>query len=201
MFSRLLLTPVLSLFIATGLLFAQDKELTLAPNHEIVIDGTSNARDWDAKVESVNAEFKLKGYNGNGLSLNDLEPAHFQTLTLQMPVESIDSGTRGLTRNIHKYLKGNDHPIITFELKNVKEIQTNGSTATITAEGVVTAAGKSLPVDMIVNAENDNNGSFTFSGRQDLKMTSFDIDPPTAMLGAVRARDEFSVIYKVTFQQ
>lgn len=199
MFSRILLTPILTLFIVTGSLFAQDVTLTLAPDHEIVIDGTSNARDWDATVGSVDAEFRLSGYNGS--TLDDLEPEHFEILNLQIPVESIESDSRGLTRNIQKYLKGDDHPHISFELNSVNEIQRNGNTATLTAEGIVTAAGKNYPVEMTVNAEIGSNGSFIFSGQQDLKMTSFDIDPPTAMFGAIRARDEFSVIYKVTFQQ
>lgn len=199
MFSRFLLTPFLALSIVTGSLFAQDVSLTLAPDHEIVIDGTSNARDWEATVGSVEAEFRLSGYNGS--TLDDLQPEHFEVLNLQIPVESIESDSRGLTRNIHNYLEGDDYPYITFELNSVNEIQRNGNTATLSAEGVVTAAGKSHPVEMTVNAEKSSNGSFIFSGQQDLKMTSFDIDPPTAMFGAIRARDEFSVIYNVTFQQ
>lgn len=199
MFSRFLLTPFLALSIVTGSLFAQDVSLTLAPDHEIVIDGTSNARDWEATVGSVEAEFRLS--ESSGSTLDDLEPEHFEVLNLQIPVESIESDSRGLTRNIHNYLEGDDYPYITFELNSVNEIQRNGNTATLSAEGVVTAAGKSHPVEMTVNAEKSSNGSFIFSGQQDLKMTSFDIDPPTAMFGAIRARDEFSVIYNVTFQQ
>jgi len=199
MFSRLIVTPILALILSAGSLFAQDTELTLSPDHEIIIDGTSNARDWDARVETVNAEFKLSGFNGT--SLENLQPQHFETLNFEMRVESIDSGTRGLTRNIHNYLRAGDHPYITFELENVREIQNNGDSVTIIADGVVTAAGNSVPVELTVNAEKGSNGSFIFSGQQDLKMTSFDIDPPTALLGTIRARDEFSVIYKVSFQE
>jgi len=196
MLPRFISTILLALVFATGSLFAQDQVLTLNSDYEVIIDGTSNARDWDAKVTQIDAEFVLNGFEGNDLST--LQPEHFKTLKINMSAQSIDADGRRLTRNIHDYIKADDHPTITFELTEIKSVNGSGNTAEIEAEGVITAAGVSHTVAMIVNAERGNDG-FTFSGVQDLKMTDFGIDPPTAMLGAIRAVDEMSIIYRVRF--
>ncbi len=197
MLQRILITPLIAFIFATGALFAQETSLTLQNDHDVIIDGTSNARDWDGKVTSIDAEFLLNGFEGS--SLDGLRPEHFKTLKLNMSAKSIESDGRRLTRNIHDYLKADDHPVITFELKEIKNIHANGNSADIEAEGVITAAGTSHTVLMNVKAEKGDNGSFKFSGEQPLKMTDFNIDPPTAMLGAIRAADEMTIYYTVRF--
>jgi polyisoprenoid-binding protein YceI len=166
MLPRFISTTLLALVFATGSLFAQDQVLTLSSDYEVIIDGTSNVRDWDANVAQIDAEFVLNGFEGNDLS--ELQPEHFKTLKINMTAESIDADGRRLTRNIHNYIKADDHPIITFELTEIKSVNGSGNTAEIEAEGVITAAGVSHTVTMLVNAERGNNG-FTFSGVQSLK--------------------------------
>lgn len=197
MLQRILITPLIAFIFATGSLFAQETSLNLQNDHEVIIDGTSNARDWDGKVTSIDAEFLLNGFEGS--NLEGLRPEHFKSLKLNMSAQSIEADGRRLTRNIHDYLKADDHPVITFELKEIKNIQANGNNADIEAEGVITAAGTSHTVLMNVKAEKGDNGSFIFSGEQPLKMTDFNIDPPTAMLGAIRAADEMTIYYTVRF--
>ncbi len=197
MIFRKLFTPLIALLFAVGTLSAQEVSLNLAPDFDILIDGDSNVRDWDANVTEVNAEFILNGYNFENLT--DLRPEHFQRMILRMPVEEIETDSRRLTRNLQDYLKGDDYPIITFELTQVNEVRMENGTALIIADGVITAAGQSHNVTMNVTAENSADGSILFSGAQELLMTDFGIDPPTAMLGSIRARDEMTIYYKVRF--
>jgi hypothetical protein len=197
MLQRILITPLIAFILATGSLYAQETSLNLQNDHKVIIDGTSNARDWDGRVTSIDAEFLLNGFEGN--SLEGLRPEHFKSLKLNMSAKSIVSDGRRLTNNIHDYLKADAHPVITFNLKEIKNIRANGNRADIEAEGVITAAGTSHTVLMNVKAEKGDNGSFIFSGEQPLKMTDFNITPPTAMLGAIRAADEMTIYYTVRF--
>lgn len=177
---------------------AQDNttELTLAEGHEMLIDGTSNVRDWEARANTIDATFILSEFDMSDFST--LTSDHFETLELSIPVEDIESGSGRLTNNLQKYLKGDDHPIITFNLSDIESISVDGNQATITANGVINAAGVDHETTMNVDATFEN-GSVTFSGTQQLKMTDFNIDPPTAMLGSIRARDEIDIIYSLTF--
>lgn len=193
----------LSLFLSLLLIVvntseAQDNttELTLADGHEMLIDGTSNVRDWDAQANTIDATFILSEFDMSDFST--LTSDHFETLELSIPVEDIESGSGRLTSNLQKYLKGDDHPIITFNLSDIESVSVDGNQATITANGVINAAGVDHETTMNVDATFEN-GSVTFSGTQRLKMTDFNIDPPTAMLGSIRARDEIDIIYSLTF--
>ncbi|WP_340106082.1 YceI family protein [Rhodohalobacter sp. 8-1] len=171
-------------------------QLTLQEGHDMMIDGTSNIRDWDAEVKTINANFVMNEFDMSDLS--SLSVDHFETLELTIPVEDIESGSGKLTSNMHKYLKEKDHPNITFNLLTVDSISVDGNNATINATGVVNAAGVDHQTTMTVDALFEN-GSVTFSGTQPLMMTDFNIDPPTALFGTIRARDEIDIIYSLTF--
>ncbi len=193
------LTTLITVLFLAGSLSAQDMNLTIQGTPQMKIDGDSNVRSWDADVTQVDATLVLTGIET--FSIEAMTPDAFKEMTITMPVERINSDSRSLTRNIHNYLKADDHPNITFTLKSVDEIEVNSGTALITATGVINAAGKDHEVTMNVTARMSNNGTINFSGEQELLMTSFEIDPPTAIMGTVRARDEFRIIYSVDFGQ
>lgn len=198
MYLRLIFTPLIALLLTAGSLMAQDLTLNLQPNSELSIEGSSNVRDWGAEAETVEAQFTLQGIEE--LNLETLNPDQFTSLEVTVPVKGLDSGSRGLTNNIHKYLKEKDYPNITFTLSEVTNIEYMDGSAQITATGVVNAAGQDHEVTMTVEAQQEGN-TLIISGSQDLLMTSFDIDPPTALLGTVRAHDEFTVLFNVRFSQ
>lgn len=175
-----------------------DIQLSLDSGHEMIIDGTSNVRDWDADVKTVNATFVLSQFDLSDLS--SLTPDHFKTMELSIPVEDIESDSGRLTRNLQGYLEVDDHPYITFKMNGIDSVSVNGNSAEITANGVINAAGVDHETTMNVTAT-INDGKVTFSGTQELLMTDFGIDPPTAMLGSIRARDEISIIYSLTFSK
>ena len=193
------------LTIAAALIFAdltlshaQDNDISLKlDNHSMLIDGTANVRDWDSEVKKIDAEVVLKEFDLSDLS--SLTAEHFKTLKLNMPVSDIESDSRRLTRNLQDYLKGDDHPYIKFNLKSIENVEAeDNNSAVVTAIGIINAAGVDHEVTMTVNAS-VNSGTVTFSGTQDLLMTDFGIDPPTAVMGTVRARDEIQIIYSLTF--
>lgn len=197
MYIKSFITTIVTLLFFAGSVFAQEMTLSVKGTPQMKIDGDSNVRSWDADVKQVDATLVLAGIES--LSIESMTPDAFKEMKITMPVERIDSGSRSLTRNIHNYLKAGDHPNITFTLKSVDDIELNNGSALITATGVINAAGKDHEVTMNVTATMNSNGTINFSGEQNLLMTSFDIDPPTAVMGTVRARDEFSIIYSVDF--
>lgn len=191
---------LVALLISVQPATAQTVELTLSPDHSFMVEGTSNVRDWYGDVTRIDARFHL---NPERLeSLSGLQADDFGSLELRMPVEMIESDGRRLTRNIHDYLKKDDHPEILFELDRILSVENSadGSTALIRAAGVVTAAGGNHDVEMEVRAELDN-GTLILRGSQPLNMTDFGISPPTAMLGSIRANDPVIVNFQLRFQR
>ncbi len=195
-FKKLITTSFLMLFLA-GSMLAQDVTLTIQGQPQMKIDGEANVKSWDADVNEVDGTLVFAEVEE--MTLENLSPDLFKEMALTIPVESIESGSGGMTKNIHKYLKEKNHPTITFSLTEVTNIEIQDGSALITANGVINAAGKDHSVTMEVTATMNEDGSINFQGEQDLLMTSFDIDPPTAVFGTVRAKDEMVISYNINF--
>jgi hypothetical protein len=185
------------LLLTAGSIFAQEVTYTLQDSYEMRIDGDSNVKSWDAEVKEMDGELVLA--NTEDLTMETLAPEHFVSLSLNIPVENIESSSGGLTKNLQKYMKKDDHPYVTFMLSEITSIEKNEGTAQITATGVINAAGKDHNAEMTVEASMNDQGQFTFSGDTKLLMTSFDIDPPTAVFGTIRSKDEIIISFNTTF--
>jgi len=188
---------LLVLLFSAGTIFAQEVTYTLQDNYEMKIDGDSNVKSWDAEIKEMDGELVLT--NIDSLTFETLAPEHFVSLNLTIPVENVESSSGGLTKNMQKYLEKDDHPFITFQLSEVTAIEKTEGSALITATGVINAAGQDHTAEMTVEASMNGQGEFTFSGDTELLMTSFDIDPPTAVFGTIRAKDEIVISFNTTF--
>ena len=195
----ILYSLTLSLFFVFSSATAQDITLNLSEIHEFKIDGDSNVRSWDADVTQANGTLELSGIEN--FSLDAFTTDTFHSLNITIPVSGIESDSGRLTSNLQSYLKGDDFPEITFNLTEVTSIEMDGDKAVITANGIVNAAGVDNEVSMSVEAVVNPDNTVTFSGSQQLLMTSFNIDPPTAVMGTIRSRDEMEIIFQVSFSR
>jgi len=163
--------------------------LALEDGHEMKIDGTSNVRDWEADVKTINARFTIEEFDLSDLTT--LTPDHFKFLNITIPVKDIESDSGRLTKNMQGYLKKDEHPVITFSLNNVDSLSVENDRVNITASGVT----------LNLTGTVTDSGKLTFTGNQKLLMTDFGIKPPMALLGTIKAEDEVSIIYSLTFSQ
>lgn len=184
----------------TGLSVAQDITYhAQGTPTEMIIDGDSNIHDWDAEATNIDATLTFQ--NIESVTAETLTPETFKSLSITIPVDGIKAESGGLTKNIHKYLKGKDNPNITFKLSSVSNITQQNDSLLIDANGVINAAGKDNPVEMQVTANIGSDGTINFSGEQQLLMTDFDIDPPTAVFGTIRSKDEIVIKFDVSFSK
>lgn len=199
MFTKKIISALALLLLTASAAIGQDLQLNLQESYNMHLYGEANIKSWDAAITEVNGSLTLQ--ETETITAESLTAEAFKNLSLTIPVEQIEAESGGLTKNLHKYLKGDDYPNITFELNNVTNIteQADGSLL-ITASGVISAAGTENPVEMQVTANVNNNG-IQFTGQQELLMTNFGIDPPTAVFGTIRSRDEIRIEFDVTFNQ
>lgn len=197
MFSKKIILAVAAVLFLCSQVLAQDLTYTLSDVAEFKISGDSNLRAWDGDVTDIEATLVLSGHNE--LSLENLTPESITSIDIRIAVAGIETDTARLTTNLRNYLKGDQFPHISYRLNQVQEIELQGDKAVITADGIITAAGVEKSVNMTVDAFINSDGSIRFTGTQDMLMTEFEIDPPTALLGTVRADNEFSVIFDVLF--
>lgn len=198
MFTQKIISLLIAFLFATGAAFAQDITLNASESSSMIIDGDSNVHNWEAEVTEVNGSLVLQ--NIESVTAESLTPESFKTLSLTIPVEGIDAESGGLKRNIHRYMEKDDYPNVTFELSNVTDISNQDGSLLITGNGVITVIGNDYNAEMQVTATIEN-GNIQFTGEKQLLMTDFGIDPPTAVFGTIRSKDEVIMKFDVTFNQ
>ncbi len=178
---------------ASSASFAQNSPYHMY-DFDMRVKGSSNVRDW----ETVATELHLD------LRFDENKPADFidGTLTdlkLRVPVKKITSSTPGLIRNMRQALKADRHPEIIFNLDDIAESPQgkDNSRFTLSASGTLEIAGVERSTPLRVTGRKRNDDSIELHGSRKLRMTDFNIDPPTALLGAIRARNEIEVVFTV----
>ena len=192
---------IVTVLMGWGLVIpATAQTYTVTDASTMTIYGSANVTDWEAKVKTIRGEISIQ--NGDQTDFTDADPSWLNSVSISMPVENIDSDSRRMNNNMHGYLKKDQHPAITYRLVEVQELALAGNPGIVlTVRGIVTAAGVEKEIVHDVKIVRNESGGLVVSGSQDLLMTDFGIDPPTAMLGSIRSRDEMTITFELHLDQ
>lgn len=161
------------------------------PKSHIVfrVMGSSTVHNWSMTSHEATGDLTIWIEEG--------QIKHIHSLVVTIPAESLKSDQEALNNNAHKALKTKKYPSITYELTDFivlaeehPSLRTNGR---LTLAGVTRATV--LTVTSTVSRD-----QVLFKGQIPLKMSDFDIKPPTFLLGTLKADDEVTVSFEVAFQ-
>lgn len=176
----------LILLLASGTVFAQ-QEITFSNTTKFFVDGTSTLHDWT--VESGQVTGKLVVADDNASAIKSVQ--------LSLKVESLQSGKSGMDKRMHDAFDTKKNPNISFESSKVT---LNSDKTGGVATGKLTMAGATKEVEIPFTLTSED-GIWKFTGSADLLMTTFEMKPPTAMLGTVRSGDAVTVRFEVLTSQ
>ena len=163
-------------------------------NSEMTIYGSSNVRDWTMDVLEIDSQVMLQPAADDDLPT-------VERLLVEVPIDSILSDRGSQNEKAHKALQQKTQPTIYFRSESV-DIAANGGTAdstfSVTAQGELMMAGERRTVRVQAEGTRLANGAYRFQGEHNMLMSDFEIDPPTALLGALRVTDEIRVAFDVT---
>lgn len=179
------------LFFNIALNMSAQGNYILAPDAELVVSGSSTLHDWTMVSRQIEGYAEI---DTEGEALKDIKE-----LSISLQAKSLKSDKSGLNEDAHEALKADAHPEITFKLERVNSLKTNRSQYLVDAEGTVTIAGVSKMINIHAEGHVISNG-VTFKGSKKLRMTDFNMEPPKAMLGILKADDEVTVSFNVTFR-
>ncbi len=190
-------------FVLAGLLWVTGlpvstpaQTFTVSESSTMTLFGSANVTDWDAEVKTIRGEVVIN--KDEQANWSEAEASWFEAVNITIPVADIDADSRRMNNNMHDYLEIDDHPEITYSLVEARElVALDNPGFVLTVRGIVTAAGESVEIEHDVEVSEREGGGLTISGSQDLLMTDFGIDPPTAMLGSIRARDEMTIEFEL----
>ncbi len=157
------------------------------PSSKIAIDGTSTLHDWTSDVTQFSGDAVIKSDQNNLESLGKL--------SLTIPVASIKGDHDGMDSKTYDALKKDQYPEIKFSLDKVVKIDPN----TVSASGKLSIAGVTKNIDLTPTYKELPGNMIAFTGEKNIKMTDFDVTPPTALLGAIKSGDDITIKFDVAF--
>ena len=183
-----------SLLIAVAFIFST---ITYSQNYKLdnntsfmKIEGTSSLHDWHINVEEQSGD----------LSLEQAEDFMINYLKLTVMSESLKSGKSRMDKNTYKALNSDDYNKITFKYLKTSEVKKlSENIYEVNGLGELTISGTTREVLMSLKIELKDN-MVILTGKNDLKMTDFGIEPPRALLGTIKTGDEITISYKSIFK-
>jgi len=116
----------------------------------------------------------------------------------EVSVASMDGGRGSAMNNkIYKALKSDKHPLISYLQDGEAMYDVNGY---LNSSGNLDIAGvtKEISIDVSTVIAND---VITFSASYPMKLSDFDIEPPSAMFGQIVTKDDIVVNFQFVYKK
>jgi polyisoprenoid-binding protein YceI len=200
LFKPLILAWLILMGVSTHALASERVSYTLSPESKLWFKGTSTLHDFTCQVNTIDLKLTMdstlveQATNTETLSAIDMN--------LSIPVKDIDSGKGSMNKNMYEALDAKDHPVITYTLDRIRAESANvaaGDSLEFAAYGNLTVAGETKEIRMEIDGELTPDKTIRLSGKKALRMTEFNIDPPSFMFGTLKTGDIVIVHFDMIF--
>ncbi len=155
----------------------------------LLVSGTSTLHDWDMKEAKgeCNAVFTLNPAGAiTGLT----------SLSLVVPAEGLKSEHSGMDKNAYKALKTSENPNISYSLTSATVAD-----GVIKCQGKLTIAGFTQNTDLVANYKINADKSITVTGKKNISMKDFKMEPPTFMMGTIKTGNDIVLKFDVSLRK
>lgn len=193
------LIAFVSLLILVPTLQAQENpKYSLTDDSRLWIKGDATLHSWDAEATEFEIDFLFPDEwfeSTENWSGEDVEQ-----LSVTVPVKALDGGRSRMNRDLREAMDEESYPTITFYWEEI-DIQHDEDQTELIVTGILEVSGVEKEIEFAAEGQVIEEDSFKISGEIPLKMTNFNIDPPTAMLGSLRTDDEIKILYEMIFER
>ncbi|NUR55175.1 MAG: YceI family protein [Acidobacteria bacterium] len=161
----------------------------------VTINGTSNVHAYTASTTTVRVTRAqlAPAIVGEAFWDNAFKPGAIDAFEIAVAAATLTSPKEGLDKNMHKALKVQQFPDITFRLARFDMKGTAAGQGK--ALGTLRIAGVEREVVLDITAKRSTS-TLTVQGRVDLLMTDYGITPPKAMLGMLKTDPKVTVTFE-----
>lgn len=163
---------------------------------DIKVLGTSNLHNWSMEDKDVACTAKF-----TYATAKSTIPTGLETLTLSFPVHNLKSGKSGMDSKAYSALKAKDGGNIVFSSTSSTVTPGAAGQFKVKSNGNLTIAGVTKPVVMNAACKVMPDGIVSCTGTEDLKMSDYQIKPPTYMLGALRTGDALTIDFTLVVKK
>lgn len=155
---------------------------------EVTIFGTSNIHDWEIVVEQQKGSITL-------------EEGVLKAMEVTIPVESLKSGKSGMDKNTYKALNSDKYGTVSFKLGSPVNLSDSGNgTYKVKATGDLTISGVTKSTDLSFTLKNTGS-NLELTGEKTLDMTTYNVEPPTALMGTIKTGKDVTLKFKTILTQ
>lgn len=182
----------LSLFLLLGgSAFAQDISQDISIDRDksrLWIEGSSNVNQFSCRAEHYNTSITQPRTLDEQLGVE-----------VDIAVSGFECGKRRMNRDLNEALKSEDFPTISFDYKETRSMSYDDSIDqyVLTVVGYLTVAGHRKEIEFPMKATALEDGTLQATGETELRMTDYNVEPPTALLGLVRVEDRLTVHFEL----
>lgn len=181
---------LLTLAVSLPASFARDKEKDPAEENckgFIVIKGSSNVNQF----QFVNYEPEIQDSSAS------LQSENF----IRIPVHSFENSNNRMLNDFYDMVKANSHPFIEISIQARKNADFDEGSGLTNFRTKVTIAGTSNTYVVPSTISGCEKKGYMLKGNLKVKLTDFDIEPPTKLLGAVKVNDDVFINFAFPLQQ
>ena len=165
-----------------------DQNFVLSTGNTVKVSGTSSLHDWEEKVNEVYCDVN---------ATIETTKVNFESLTFKVKAKSLKSDKDLMDKKTYEALKADKYPDITFKMTSASEMALSSDSFKGTITGTLTMAGKTKNISVAITGKTKSANSMQISGSKKLKMTEFDMVPPTALMGTIKTGDEVTVTFNL----
>lgn len=207
--------PIL-LFVISSFAYSENKTNSIFKNNEleILIDNSSelwfvgdstlhsfivHASSFTAKSEISLARPKVQNRHNKCADLFVGNAIH--NFVFSVPVSGLKADSDSLNDNMYEALKMKKCPRIEFSLLSYKasSLEDASHPLLINAAGRLSIACVSKRINLELKCDT-NEDVVRISGNKELKMTDFNIDPPTILFNAIKTDDTIKVYFELNLK-
>lgn len=194
--------------LAMHVTLAEAARVTAAEGSRFSIDGTTNVSRWRCsghavtvkasvaatadEIETFVTQLAQRGRSAAG------EAARFRDLdlSLSIPVRSLGCGNTRMERDMYMALRADAHRVIIFRFDRLVGHDVVGAHKfAATIDGTLTLAGVERRKQFRIAIDRVAPQRYLVRGTVPLHMTDFEVAPPVALMGLIRADDALTVSF------
>ncbi|HYW35011.1 MAG TPA: YceI family protein [Balneolaceae bacterium] len=175
--------------------------LKIEPGGKVWIKGSAKVTDYRCQAEKL---------SGNGIIENTKEPqqsirGHSKvSIIVSIPVHALKCGKKPMNKDMYHALKANKFPRIKYQLLKAAQGDSaslaQGSWIPIKVKGMLEIAGVWKATTLNVQGKLLSPDRFRVKGTKDLSMKTFNVKPPTAFFGLIKASSKLTLSFNVVIQ-
>ena len=195
-YSNILILPIIFLFALHGLGEVAHSQITYIPDtsSRLWIEGRSNINQFECQANQYFAEASIiDNDDQNEIQREEQERVFLQ---VEIRVDGFECGKNRMNRDLQDALKSSEFPEITFIFESAEILEMPNShdqAFELEVRGSLTVAGNTREIRFNTRAYFLETHKVRAIGNTTIKMSDFDVEPPTALMGLIKADDELTV--------